>query len=364
MDFGNGLPLAEAAAFFIGIRKFASAPEPAYDDPVEADRHALRGAFEAMVEEEKTAAADQTDPELAETGRRRAIANLASGFTSDEHTRGERAGDLVGRLAGAAAGGLGGRHLTAGQGPALALAGVLGGATLGQHLGARAGKMVGQEADAAAFKSKYASNERADRLRMKIAFDEVSLEQYVAEQQHAEQHANQQASVFYRQRVAELTQQLQAAQAELEELRQAQEVQVQSQQHMMAEAQQTEQAALANAQAAHAAASEAMQSTLNAQSEALQHQQAAARLREVFQGFRQQLLDLADQVPAPGDPALAGAPSAPPGMGPGAPDPTAGMTPAPQQAQPAMAAQPAQGAPAEPQPADSSGGQSEGSSSG
>ena len=98
-------------------------------------------------------AASKSDEEQVETGRQRAIANLASGFTSDEHSKGERRGGLAGRVIGAAAGGGGAAGFAAARKGSLPvrLAAGLGGAALGGSLGATIGKSVGQEHDAENF---------------------------------------------------------------------------------------------------------------------------------------------------------------------------------------------------------------------
>ena len=96
-------------------------------------------------------AAEKSDADQAETGRQRAIANLASGFTSDKASRGERYGDLVGRAAGAAGGLAAGLRASKGGSTAVRAASGLGSAALGSSLAGRVGKAVGSERDNAKF---------------------------------------------------------------------------------------------------------------------------------------------------------------------------------------------------------------------
>lgn len=114
---------------------------------------AMKGMKEKGKKDGEKHAASKSDEEQVETGRQRAIANLASGFTSDEHSKGERRGGLAGRVIGAAAGGGGAAGFAAARKGSLPvrLAAGLGGAALGGSLGATIGKSVGQEHDAENF---------------------------------------------------------------------------------------------------------------------------------------------------------------------------------------------------------------------
>ncbi len=96
-------------------------------------------------------AADKSDSELAETGRQRAVANLASGFTSDKHTSGERHGTLAGRLGGAAVGAGAGALASKGATLPVRLAAGMGGAVIGGSMGGQIGKTVGSDHDAEKF---------------------------------------------------------------------------------------------------------------------------------------------------------------------------------------------------------------------
>lgn len=95
--------------------------------------------------------ADKSDSELAETGRQRAVANLASGFTSDKHTSGERHGTLAGRLGGAAVGAGAGALASRGATLPVRLAAGMGGAVIGGSMGGQIGKTIGSDHDAEKF---------------------------------------------------------------------------------------------------------------------------------------------------------------------------------------------------------------------
>lgn len=95
--------------------------------------------------------ADKSDSELAETGRQRAVANLASGFTSDKHTSGERHGTLAGRLGGAVVGAGAGALASKGATLPVRLAAGMGGAVIGGSMGGQIGKTIGSDHDAEKF---------------------------------------------------------------------------------------------------------------------------------------------------------------------------------------------------------------------
>jgi len=90
--------------------------------------------------QEKTAA-DESDSELREKGRQRAVSSMAAEFEREKSRRAERAGGALGALGGAAAGALAGKKLVGGK------LGTLGGAALGLTTGRQAGKEVGTEVD-------------------------------------------------------------------------------------------------------------------------------------------------------------------------------------------------------------------------
>lgn len=117
----------------------------------EIQRHQHRLARAGQSAEGKKEAADKSDSELAETGRQRAVANLASGFTSDKHTSGERHGTLAGRLGGAAVGAGAGALASKGATLPVRLAAGMGGAVIGGSMGGQIGKTIGSDHDAEKF---------------------------------------------------------------------------------------------------------------------------------------------------------------------------------------------------------------------
>lgn len=259
--------------------------------------------------------AAKEDSEQVEAGRSRAIANLSSGFTSDANTRGERVGDLIGRVVGATGGGLGGHHLMKGKGPALELAGTLGGAALGQHIAGKAGKMVGQEVDARNFEQKFASAlkklaedeglpaQQGDGLPPAEPEMDPTLMQYLQQEQEGMAAEKAQEEAFYKQRFQEASQQLQAAQGQLAQLQQQADASGQVNAQMMQQAQQIQQAAAQNAAAAHQAATQAMQQSLQAQNESIQQAQLAVGMRDSVHAMRQGLLQMVQQQLPPATPA-------------------------------------------------------------
>lgn len=259
--------------------------------------------------------AAKEDSEQVEAGRSRAIANLSSGFTSDANTRGERVGDLIGRVVGATGGGLGGHHLMKGKGPALELAGTLGGAALGQHIAGKAGKMVGQEVDARNFEQKFASAlkklaedeglpaQQGDGLPPAESEMDPTLMQYLQQEQAGMAAEKAQEEAFYKQRFQEASQQLQAAQGQLAQLQQQADASGQVNAQMMQQAQQIQQAAAQNAAAAHQAATQAMQQSLQAQNESIQQAQLAVGMRDAVHAMRQGLLQMVQQQLPPATPA-------------------------------------------------------------
>lgn len=120
--FRQRIPLGEAAAFFIGIKKFAAAQE----DPKEKALKSLQG------------------------GAVSGLHSLARREVMDNYQKSERAGDLAGRVGGAVAGGavaaLAKKHR--------ALTGI-GGAAVGQHLGSHIGRHFGRKADVERFRDEF-----------------------------------------------------------------------------------------------------------------------------------------------------------------------------------------------------------------
>jgi bacterioferritin len=296
------------------------------------------------------------DSEQVEAGRSRALANLASGFTSDKHTRGEQAGDLIGRLAGVVGGGAMGHLLAAGGGKAVSTASTIGGAALGQHLGGRVGRAAGSSMDARNFEEKYGS-------AFKLALESVSpaggapalggggaeeappeeegvpqqqpqvdpaFQQYMQQEQEGMAVEKQQEETFYKQKFDAANQQLQAANQQMAQLQQQADQTGEMQQQTMAQAQQIQQAAMQNAQASHQAATQAMQQSLQAQSESTEQAQLAIGMRDSVHAMRHSLLQMVQQELPPATPAESqavqvdqqaaatgmqpGAPGAPPGQ--------------------------------------------------
>jgi hypothetical protein len=109
-------------------------------------------------------AKDETDAELREKGRQRAVANTSSEHEREKARRGERAGKSVGALAGIAGGGALGKKLVGGK------AGTLGGAVLGGLAGRGIGGEIGTEVDIARAKgAANAGEEKAAAVMAKIA---------------------------------------------------------------------------------------------------------------------------------------------------------------------------------------------------
>jgi bacterioferritin len=121
----TGAAFGTAASALIGMGKLLEKADPSgrtLRTVVELAPAAIAvgGAIRDSREEERRSKhAEKQDADQVAAGRARAIANLSSGFTSDENTRGERAGDLIGRLTGAGGGGAAGYRMMRGQGPAL-----------------------------------------------------------------------------------------------------------------------------------------------------------------------------------------------------------------------------------------------------
>jgi len=160
--FSNGIPQAEAASFFINVRRPADYLVEEYSKIASARVHEIAaemlagkmpegkaGYFKSaasVIAREKTAASgDEFTPEavanLKAVGRGRAITGLSAEAHREAGRRGERAGSVVGSLAGAAGGAAAGHKYLPGA------VGTLGGAAMGAMLGNRAGKEVGIERD-------------------------------------------------------------------------------------------------------------------------------------------------------------------------------------------------------------------------
>lgn len=236
----------------------------------------------------------------AGAGKERAHASLEAKFERDKHTKGERELGTGGRLLGAAAGAVGGHHLSKhlhGTTPGANAALLLGGALVGSQAGKSLGSEVGKSLD----RHRY---EKVSSVFRKFA-EALPLQDYVAAEQAGMQQQQQAESEYFRQQVGEQAAQLQQAQEEAQtlqqQIQQLQQEQAQSQgqvQAAMQQAQMSQQSAMVNAQQAHNVASQATQQALAAQEESLKNQQLAARMRMAFQEMRGNMMNLASQDPA------------------------------------------------------------------
>lgn len=142
------------------------------------------GTALALRDKEKKAAKD--DSALKETGRERAVTNMAAEAHREQSRRGERAGSVLGGLGGAAGGAvLGNKYLKGNVGRAT-------GATLGYLAGSGAGKELGTELDIRRNKAKTATD-TATLMRMfpgsrGLTPDEVE-ESYASERHSLPSHA-------------------------------------------------------------------------------------------------------------------------------------------------------------------------------
>src|SRR6266404_9525732 len=142
----NSIPLAEASAYFLGLKKTAPMTvEAALSEfgsmPKEEQFEILKEA--GVTRDEFVDLLEKMASDEAEKGKERGKTNAHSAQEKYRHSRGERLGDTLGRMAGAGGGLTAGHHF--GKSPAMAL----GGAALGQHLGGHGGRAAGRELDAA-----------------------------------------------------------------------------------------------------------------------------------------------------------------------------------------------------------------------
>lgn len=233
-----------------------------------------------------------TDEELKEVGRQRGVASLAAEAQREKGRRGERYGGLVGRLLGAAGGGVAGHKVGKGLGTSGHLAsttlGALGGSTLGRHLG----REVGAEADivknaAAAMRFTLALEKLADdgaiageaQMAPPGVDQELQPSNYLQAEMQGQQAQNSNESAYYRQ---QLEQSQQAMQTMEQQTQMAQE-QLQGLQQQAEQANMQVQQAAQSAQQAHDMATE--------------QTMQAAKARIGAQQMRQQMLQLASQDP-------------------------------------------------------------------
>ena len=234
----------------------------------------------------KTASDKHTDQELRETGRQRAVTQLASEAHREKGRRGERFGGLAGSAVGTAGGAAIGKHLGGTKG-------AIGGAALGYMLGGKAGKELGTERDlkknAAAMRFKLAS--------IKLGFG-PDVGTYMAANQAGQKAQEQGEADFYREKVRSMEQASGASQQQIADM-QAQLQQLQEQQSQSG-----------------AAIQAASQEAVSARDDALAQTQAAANMRIGYQKLRQQIIDSASQDPEAMAAAGGGLPGdLPPGAG-------------------------------------------------
>lgn len=294
------IPQAEAARYFIGLKKFGSVQAP-----TEASIMAELGALPREEQLEILKEAGVSEEELGEviktaaSGTERAHANLEAKHETFRHTGGERSGSLAGKALGAAAGGLAGHRIGGSFGsPGAHAAMTLGGAALGTHLGGKLGKDIGRGVDAAGHDKHAAA--------FKLALQEVNLEELAAQEEAGGAAQEQNEAAFFRQKAQEAQAQLEGAQQEsMAAQQQIQQLQEQvagndaQMQQSMQQAQMTQQGALANVQQAHMVATQATQQAMQATDEALKNQQMAAAMRMALQEMRGNMMDVASRDPAP-----------------------------------------------------------------
>ena len=248
----------------------------------------------------KTAKEGVSDDDLRETGRQRAVTNIASEHHREAARRGERAGKVLGALGGAAGGGALGHHLSKGH-----PLGTLGGAALGAALGHHAGGEVGTEVDIARHKKSAAISKLGSALAqwVKLADDaalggsaeqeapmasptdnqELSPVNYMQAEAIGQQQQNKVEASYYRRMVQQTNTQAQQ--------------QVQAAQQQAAQIQQQAQQAMQEAAEADNKVKAALDEALKAKDDALKQTETAARMRIAQQNLRTQLMQLAAQDP-------------------------------------------------------------------
>lgn len=239
-----------------------------------------------------------------EVGKERARASVAAEFEKEKHHKHETSGALLGRLAGAAAGGAAMHR--AGHGNPLA---TLGGVALGHHMGGSFGKEMGARADrvehdkhASAFKLALDSmglgdSGRGQQMAQQAAPEEPGPAAVPAPSQGVEPRVPAAVQAFLEaQRAGDVA----AEQSQAEFLRQKLEEARAGQ-----TAAEEQSAALQEQQAAHDAQQAEIQQQVQdsiaqaaqAQDQVLQEQQAAAAMRMAFQQLRGQVLQIASTDP-------------------------------------------------------------------
>jgi hypothetical protein len=302
--------------------------------------------------------AKERDP--IETGKERAHTNLATNFEKHKHTKAERAGKHLGTVAGALGGAAAGKQV--GGKP-----GAVTGAVLGALGGRSLGKDTGKSVDSALFSHRM--KKKAEEL--KVAFDgsdgqmsapssggpgldpdgDPTLEEYLRQESMGQDAEEQAGASFYRQRLQQAMQELEATKAQADETSmKTQELEQQVSQNdqavqaAMQQAQMAQQSAMANVQQAHEMAMQATSQAMESQAEVLRQKQLAAAMRMGVQTLKDNVMNamaqdptdqLAQQLQAP-PPGSMGAPVG--GQPPPPPAPIDPMTGQPM-VDPAMAGQ-------------------------
>ena len=246
----------------------------------------------------KTAKEGQTDAELREVGRQRAVTNIAAEHHREAARRAERVGRVAGLLGGAATGAALGRAI--GKGSAThTLAGAALGGLGGRHLGGELGTEIDiarhKTANVKALAAKLAGwVKRADDMStgmpeqeapMASPTDNQELEpvNYLQAELMGQQYQDRNEANFYRQRAVQAQQMLQQAQ-------QGSQMQMQQMQQQLVQNE-----ALVNSAAQRIKA--ALDSATRASDDALKQTETAARMRIGQQNLRMQLMELASQDP-------------------------------------------------------------------
>jgi hypothetical protein len=256
------------------------------------------------------------DKSPGDTGKERAHASLSAEFEKEKHHGGEAKGGLVGKLLGGAAGAAAMHRY--GKGNPVA---TLGGAALGEHLGGQVGKHFGAGHDRKTYEKHATAFKLALQETPGLAPEapqgiepalDPATQQALALMQQGDAAAEQGESSYLRQQLEALRQQSAAAVEQAETL-QAQQEQTDAQTAQM-----------------QAQVADATQKAMDSQDQVLQQQQAAAAMRMAFQELRGQLLEAASAeppslTPSIGSQAQAAQAAASQAAGPSsAPAPTAG----------------------------------------
>lgn len=295
------------------------------------DSHAYDALHETA---QRKHAADKSDDEAAEAGRKRAIGNAASEFEKNRHHKSERMGELIGRLLGSGAGA--GSSLAATRGAPgwqKALAATAG-TVVGGASGGRVGKHLGQGFDEKRFNERFkkamlragftkgASVEIKDIAPagiqpedavpaqlvpppvgqpMTTGFQGLSPETIALLQgEQMAQMAQEQGELEYfrdlaQQERARADQAEQQAQSATEQVQQLQE----QSQAAMDQATQVRDQAMQSAQMAHSVAAQAQQGQLDSMNEALARKQETTQVSTAHQVMKSQIMDAVAQDPMP-----------------------------------------------------------------